>query len=205
MLMIAMSPRMTKFLLMTHISFSVGWMGTVAAFLALAIAGSAGNDQLARACYMAMEIIAWFIIVPFSFASLVSGLIQATGTQWGLFRHWWIVVKLILTTLATALLMLHMKPISHLGEVASQQALSLGDFRNLRIQLIADAAAAVMVLLVITTISVYKPWGQIRFGIVFPRFKATTRKPLKFYLLLGFALVVIIFIVLHLKDGGMHH
>ena len=95
--------------------------------------------------------------------------------------------------------------ISYLSELASFQTVTLSDHRSLRIQLIADAAAAIIVLLAITTISVYKPRGQVRFGILLPRFKATTRKPLGFYLLPGFALAITIFILLHLMNGGMHH
>ena len=76
-----------------HITLSVGWIGTVAAFLASTIVGLVGNDQVVRACYVAMEIVTWLIIVPFCFASLPTGLIQALGTHWGLFTQWWIFVK----------------------------------------------------------------------------------------------------------------
>ena len=80
--MIIMSPRLSKLVLATHITFSVGWIGTVAAFLALSIVGLLGNDPVVRSCYIAMEVVAWFIIMPFCFASLVTGLIQALGTHW---------------------------------------------------------------------------------------------------------------------------
>jgi hypothetical protein len=95
--MFLMGPRVSKVMLTTHITFSVGWIGTVAAFLALAIAGILANEQVVRACYVAMELIARFVIVPFCIASFVSGIIQAIGTPWGLFRHYWVVVKLVLT------------------------------------------------------------------------------------------------------------
>jgi hypothetical protein len=203
--MITMSSRVSKAMLTTHITFSVGWIGTVAAFLALSIVGLVGNNQIVPACYVAMEVVAWFIIVPFCFASLLTGLIQALGTQWGLFKHWWVVVKLILTVIATLILMLHMQPISYLADVASQKILATDELRNLRIRIIADAGAAIMVLVAITTVSVYKPWGKIQFGVSLPTFKATTKKPMGKYLLIGFAIAFIIFIVLHLMQGGMRH
>ena len=192
-------------MLTAHITFSVGWMGTVTAFLALALAGVVGNAQMVRASYIAMELIAWFVIVPFCFASLVTGLIQSLGTPWGLFKHYWIVVKFFLTLIATIVLMLHMQPISYLSHVASETILSATDLRDLRIQLIADAGAALLVLLATTTISVYKPWGKIEFGLSIPRFKPTTKKPLGIFLLIGFLLVVILFIILHLVEGGLSH
>ena len=203
--MITMTPRLCKVMLTSHITFSVGWIGTVAAFLALAIAGLMGNEQVVRASYIAMEIVAWFIIVPFCIASLVTGLIQAMGTHWGLFKHYWIVVKLVLTVIATLILLLHMQPISHLGKIASQEFLSYDEFRSLRIRILADAGAAIFVLLVITTVSVYKPWGKIQFVISLPGFKATTKKPLGRYILICFLIVFVLFIILHLLQGDMHH
>ena len=203
--MITMSSRVSKAMLTTHITFSVGWMGTVAAFLALSIVGLIGNNQTVRACYIAMEVVAWFIIVPFCFASLLTGLIQALGTHWGLFKHWWILVKLILTVIATLILMLHMQPISYLSDVATQKFLASDELKSLRIRIIADAAAALLVLVAITTVSVYKPWGKIQFGISLPGFKATTKEPMGKYLLIGLAIAIIIFIMLHLMKGGMHH
>jgi hypothetical protein len=203
--MMTMNPQVSKLTLTTHITFSVGWIGTVAAFLGLAIVGLTGNDQIVRACYIAMEVVAWFIIVPFCFASLLTGLIQALGTHWGLFKHWWVLVKLILTVIATLILMLHMQPISYLAEVATQNEMNLGNLDNLRVRILADAGAAIVVLLAITTVSVYKPWGKIQLGISLPRFKSITKKPVGVYLVLGFIAVIVLFIILHLMQGGRKH
>jgi hypothetical protein len=38
----AMTPRLRKFALTAHVTSSVGWLGAVAAFLALAVAGLTG-------------------------------------------------------------------------------------------------------------------------------------------------------------------
>jgi len=82
-----MTPGLRKFALTTHVTSSVGLLGSIAAFLALAVAGlSNPNDQLARAAYPAMELIARIVIVPLAFAALLSGVIQSLGTAWGLFR-----------------------------------------------------------------------------------------------------------------------
>lgn len=97
-----MTPRLRKFALTAHITFSVGWLGAVVPYLALAIVGLTSHDaQMVRAAYLSMELIGWFVIVPLSLAALLSGLVQSLGTPWGLFRHWWIVVKFLLTTGAT--------------------------------------------------------------------------------------------------------
>lgn len=160
-----MGANLRKFALTAHVTSSVAWLGAVAAFLVLAVAGLTSEDlQLVRAAYLGMELIGWFIIVPLSFASLLTGLVQALGTTWGLFKHWWVVIKLVLTILATIVLLVHMQPIGHLADVVAAATLAGGELRGLRIQLIADAGAAVIVLLVTTTLSVYKPRGITPYG-----------------------------------------
>ena len=160
-----MTPRLRKLALTAHVAASVGWLGAVASFLALAVAGLTGQDaQRVRAAYLAMEAITWFVIVPLSLASLVTGLVSSLGTAWGLFRHYWVVAKLLLTLLATAVRLLHMPPISHVADVAAKTPLSGDDLRALRVQLVADAVAALLVLLAATALAVYKPRGLTPYG-----------------------------------------
>ena len=207
-----MNPRTSKIVLTSHITFSVGWLGAVAVFLALAITGlTSQNIQLARSAYMAMELSAWFVIVPFCAASLGTGIVQALGTKWGLFKHYWIVVKLFLTIISTILLLLHMQPISYLSGVAADTSFSNTQESDLRIQLIADAGAAILVLLAIITISVYKPWGKIKSRLhnnyeensAIDNKTIIKKKSLRFYLLMGIAILILVVIIKHLLGGGM--
>ena len=117
-----MTPRLRKFALTAHVTSSVGWLGSVGAFLALAVAGLTSQDaQMVRAAYLAMELTGWFVIVPLSFASLLTGLVQSLGTEWGLFRHYWVLTKFLITIIATFLLLLHMQPTRHVADVAARQ------------------------------------------------------------------------------------
>src|SRR5437667_10469521 len=60
-----MTPGLRKFALTAHVACSVGWLGAVAGFMALAVAGLASHDaQMAHAAYLAMELVTWFVIVP---------------------------------------------------------------------------------------------------------------------------------------------
>jgi len=155
-----------KLLLTSHIAASVGWLGAVAAFLALAIAGLVSrDDQTATAAYIAMELTGWLVIVPLGLAALLTGLVQALGTKWGLLRHYWVLVKFLLTVGADFLLILHMQATSRLAGAAKAFAWSGGDFRSLRIRIVADAGAALAVLLIVTVLSVYKPWGLTGYGL----------------------------------------
>ena len=160
-----MTPDIRKFALTAHVTSSVGWLGAVAGFLALAIAGLTNqNPQIVRASYLAMELIGWCVIVPFSLASLLTGLVQGMGTTWGLFRHYWVLAKLLITVFATVLLLVHMQPVGRIAGVAAERTLFSGDLHGLRLQVIFDAAAAVVVLLIATALSVFKPWGMTAFG-----------------------------------------
>ena len=160
-----MTPRLRKFALTAHVTSSVGWLGAVAGFLALAVTGLTRQDaHMVRAAYLAMELIGWFVIVPLSLASLLTGLVQSLGTTWGLFRHYWVLIKLLITVLATILLLVHMQPVGHLARVVAATTLASGGLAGLRVQLVADAGAALVALLVATTLSVYKPRGMTPYG-----------------------------------------
>ena len=160
-----LSPFLRKLALTMHVTVSVGWLGAVAAFLALAIAGlTSENAQMVRSAYFTMELTGWFVIVPLSLASLVTGIVQALGTTWGLFRHYWVLIKLLLTVFATIVLLVHMQPVGRVADMAAERALAASDLGGLRIQLVADAGAALIVLLVTTTLSVFKPRGITPYG-----------------------------------------
>ena len=208
-----MTAGLRKFALTTHITSSVGWLGSVAGFLALAIAGvSSQHAQTVRAAYLAMHLTTWFVIVPLSLASLLTGLVQSLGTTWGLFRHYWVVTKLLLTVLATLILLLHTQSIHHVAAVAAETTLSSTDLRQLRIQLVGDAAAALFVLLVTTTLSVYKPWGMTPYGLRKQSAEPTAwrpavnrrRAPIGRYVVLGIIAFVLLIVLLHLAGLGMH-
>lgn len=203
-----MTPALSKFTLTTHVTSSVGWFGSVAGFLALSIAGfTSSNDQIVRASYLAMELTAWFVIIPLSLASPVTGIVQALGTSWGLFRYYWVFIKFLITIPATILLLLHLQPIGHLAQVVSETTLASGELAGTRIQLIANAAAAALVLLIATALSVYKPFGVTAYGQrkrqIQNTTSQTTRNRWAYFLGIIAILLVIAFIVIHLAGGGL--
>jgi hypothetical protein len=156
-----MPARFQRFALLTHITFSVGWFGAVVPYLALAIAGLASHDvTVVRAVWLSMELIGWYVIVPFSLAALLSGLIQSLGTQWGLFRRWWILGKLLLTLFAVSVLLRHMEDVSRVASVVKETTLSQAAFRPELIH----AAGGLLVLFAAMTLSLFKPWGLTPYG-----------------------------------------
>lgn len=162
-----MTPRLRKLALTAHITFSVGWFGAVATFLALAIAGLTDRDaQLVRGAYAAMELTARFVIVPLAIASLLSGIVQSLGTPWGVFRHYWVLAKLLLTIFATVVLLAKMPLIGYAARRALEaRSSSSADLHMVGIQLAVHAAGGLLVLLLITALSVFKPWGLTSYGL----------------------------------------
>lgn len=160
-----MTPSLRKFALTAHVTSSVGLLGSIAAFLALSIAGLNSQDtQTIRAAYLAMDLIARFIIVPLAFASLLTGLIQSLGTPWGLFRHYWVLAKLLLTAFATTILLIKLKMIGHAAQLAAEAILPRADLSTVGMELRFHAAAGLLVLLVPAVLSVYKPQGLTPYG-----------------------------------------
>ena len=174
----AMKPRLRKFGVTAHITFSVGWLGADAAFLVLAIVGLTSQDvQMMRAAYLAMDLIGWFVIVPFSFAALATGLVLALGTPWGLFRHYWIMAKALLTIAAIIVLLVHTNAMTEAANRVSSVAAGTlsgarahlhasgagGHLGDLQMQLVVASGAGLLVLLTTTALGVYKPWGRTRY------------------------------------------
>ena len=158
-----MSRGLRKFVLTAHITFAVSWLGTVAGFLAFAIAGLTQDAQIVRSASLAMDLITRFVILPLSFAPLITGPILSLGTPWGLFRHYWIIVKLIITVLSTLILLIHLQPLSYLSRAAFEGTMSNAD-RGLQVQMVVASAAALIALLVANFLAVYKPRGMTPYG-----------------------------------------
>lgn len=161
-----MTPGIRKFALTAHVSSSVSLLGAIAAFLVLAISGLNNPDaQAIRAAYIGMDLLAKFIIVPLAFMSLATGLIQSLGTPWGLFRHYWIVAKLLLTAFATTILLIKLKLIRYAAGLASAAILPRAELRTVGMELVIHAVSGLLVLLIPTALSIYKPRGLTPFGL----------------------------------------
>lgn len=158
-----MSPGLRKIALTAHVVSSVGWVGAVAGFLALAVAGiSSPHAPSVRGVYLAMDLTTRYVIVPLALASLATGVISSLGTPWGLLRHYWVVIKLIVTVFSTIILMIHMRPIEALATAATRGNLD-STLRSPQEMMVSASAIAGVALIVLTALSVYKPRGVIAY------------------------------------------
>ena len=205
----AMTPRLRKFALTAHVTSSLGWLGTVASFQALAIAAVTSREpETVRGFYLAMELIGWYVIVPFCLASLVTGLVVSLGTPWGLFRHYWVLVKFLITVISALILFGFTQTLGSLGDLTADATLSMYELRNLNQSPALHSGGGLLALLVTIILEVYKPWGMTPYGrrkrhpAVLRDYRPATSKPWRLKVLLGVIGLVLLFLVFHLINGG---
>ena len=151
-----------RFLLTAHIVLSVGWIGAIASFLGLSLVGLTSDDaELVRSVYRASEPLTELVVVPLAVASLATGLIQSLATQWGLIRHYWVIVKLAITVLAVLVLLLYTQTVDQVAGTAAAGA----DLATMRSpSYVLHSGVAIVLLLLASVLAVYKPRGVTRYG-----------------------------------------
>lgn len=161
-----MTPYTRKFVLTAHVVASVGLLGSIASFLVLSIAGIVTeNIDVVRSVYPAMQLIAQFVIVPLAVFSVLTGVVQSLGTPWGLFQHYWVFIKLLITVFATVILLIKMPLVAFAAHLAPGAILHDASLHAAGVQLTVHAAAGLLVLLVPMVLSTYKPKGLTKYGI----------------------------------------
>jgi len=220
-----MNQGLRKFSLTTHITLAVGWIGGALAYLILVAAAMTSEDLLTlRAAWIGIEMIGWYLIVPLAVTSLLTGLVMSVGTPWGLLRHYWVLISLVLTTVATAVLLQHMPTVSAFARVAAEPAIAdVGALRaGLRGELL-HAGLGLLVLFMIEALNVYKPLGMTAYGRrrvpqgtmatrsaadvgARPAWASTSRTP-RWVQVVGFHAIglALLFVIMHLITGGVTH
>ena len=158
-----LKPLVRRFGLFAHIVTSVGWLGAVIVFAALSVAGLTAEDpQLVRASYRLMDMCARNTLVPLAFASLLTGIAQSLLTHWGLFQHYWVVMKLVATAGATTILLVYLETFRTIAAMAADPATAIDAVRNPSPLL--HAALALLVLGFATALAIFKPRGLTALG-----------------------------------------
>lgn len=156
-----MGPRLRKAMLTVHVGVSVGWLGAVAAYIALNVPALTSQDEhVVRSAYLMMEPVASYAIVPLAVASSLTGILQALGTPWGLFQHYWVLISLAMTLFATTILLLHMPTIQEMADLARSRS------ENIQ-QLSGDlfhSIGGLVILLIPLVLNIYKPRGLTKYG-----------------------------------------
>ncbi|GEB55581.1 hypothetical protein [Streptomyces gardneri] len=152
-------PRRRKAILTLHVTVAVGWVGIEIAQLLLGLVGLFTDDEaVVRATHVVMEILGIELIAGIAWMTLLTGLLLSAATQWGLLKHYWIVVKLVLTVV------LMLDGHFFLQHWLREQAETGGASESLGLRLVVSMSVALVLLVAATALSVYKPWGKTRRG-----------------------------------------
>lgn len=154
-----MSQPWRKFVLTLHVGTSVGWLGAALAMLILTITAMVTTEpEIRHAAYTFMHINDLAMMIPLGYSAFITGILLALGTNWGLFKYYWIVVKLVLTTLILIFA-------GVFTQVWVREAITVttdgGSADALGIYLLVNAISFSVVFWTTTTLSTYKPWGKI--------------------------------------------
>ena len=156
----AASPRLRKALLAVHVGTSVGWLGAAAAYIVLNVPALAADEQSVRAAYLMMEALLLYAITPMAVLAFISGMVQGLVTPWGLFRHYWVLISLIATAFALAVLLLHIPAVSEMADTARDSEADVSELNGDLVHAIGGA----LVLMLPLVLNVFKPRGLTRYG-----------------------------------------
>ena len=155
------SPRLRKSLLTIHVGTSVGWLGAVVAYIVLNVPALASDDdQSVRAAYLMMEALLLYAITPLAVVAFLSGLVQGVVTPWGLLRHYWVLISLIATASALAVLLLHIPAVREMAAIAADSDAAVSDLNGD----LVHAVGGLLVLLLPLVLNVFKPRGLTPYG-----------------------------------------
>ncbi|MBG6063836.1 hypothetical protein [Micromonospora ureilytica] len=146
-------PSTRKALLTLHLVTSLGWLGTDLVLLTLGIAVQRGADP--GVVYPVTALVGTVLFAPLSVLVWLIGVASSLLTPWGLLRHRWVLVKLVLTTVMVGLVLFLLVPnLRHAGAVGA--ALPTRD----RADLVIAPAVSTSLMIIATVLSTYKPWGR---------------------------------------------
>ena len=150
-------------LLALHVLCGVGWMGLDLGLVVLLAAG-AGSDSgpTAAAAYTAARLVIPVVVPALALGMLVTGVLLGWGTPWGLLRWTWVLVKLVIGLVLTALVLLLLVPNAlgipaDLTGTADEVRAAVGSGGS---DLLPPPIVSFVALAVSLVLSIWKPWGR---------------------------------------------
>lgn len=159
-------------LLVMHVLASGAWIGIDVIVAVLVGTGWFASDTGLRS--LAYRALANFVVWPMLASGvlcLLTGLLLGLGTKWGLLRHWWVAVKLVLNVALCTLILAVLQPGMADLDAYGQDLLAGTAADDGMARLFFPPAVSLTCLALATTLAIVKPWGRIRTG------QGPTRQP----------------------------
>ncbi len=152
-------------LLVLHYVTSVGWLGGGFAQLTLnLIALATGDQQLRHAAHEIAHLFDVSMLTVLSLGAATTGVLLSVRGKWGLLGYWWIVVKSVVTVLLIVGIPVFVGPRIHRAVLATMDGTGDSGYRQVRDELLVSSMVIVATLLLVTVVSVIKPWGRTPIG-----------------------------------------
>ncbi|AEI40372.1 hypothetical protein [Paenibacillus mucilaginosus] len=161
-----LSMKAKQAIITVHVLSVVCWLGGAAVMLLLGlhVLRAESGDQL-HYTLENMHLVDVVMIRYTALVALLTGLVLSIWTHWGLFKYYWIVIKLILTVGLIVFGIQYMGSwLSQLmrdGDLLRDLALGAPGFRQTGYSLMGGAIANIAALVFMTAISYFKPFGKI--------------------------------------------
>lgn len=155
-----LSRRWRRTTLVVHVVSAGAWIGIDVMVAVLVLSGRFGTTETRSLAYRALGTFVVWPMLTAGLGCLLTGLVLGLGTKWGLFRYWWVLVKLVLNVALCVLILVLLEP--GMDEVVAWgEALPDGGPQPRFVTtLFFPPAVSLTALAFATTLAVVKPWGR---------------------------------------------
>lgn len=156
-----------QWLVAIHVIAVASWIGGTLGMLLLGLYLRSGEngEQLAYTL-SSMEVIDENLLKYPALLTLLTGILLSVWTQWGLVKHYWVTIKLILTVVTIMMGILFLDNwTASLADMISETgfaALRNETFQSTWLSIIIMASFNVVCLLLMVFITYFKPFGKIK-------------------------------------------
>ncbi|MDD2645129.1 MAG: hypothetical protein GX921_11110 [Bacteroidales bacterium] len=152
-----------KVLKSCHLLLVMVWVVGVIAMAILYLLKPESSDEL----YMTLKIILfidWVLVIPGALLTIIVGIIYGIFTNWGFFKHRWILVKWVVSVVVILVGTFYYSPLLEEAlEIADRtRDIALHDplvISNMT-QAFISASLQGLALMILVVISVFKPWKK---------------------------------------------
>ncbi|MFD0590951.1 hypothetical protein ACFQZE_23430 [Paenibacillus sp. GCM10027627] len=161
-----LSQKKKSLLVAIHVIAASAWIGGTLGMLILALHLQFGthNEQLTYTIF-SMEIIDESLLKYPALVTLLTGVLLSVWTQWGLFKHYWVAIKLVLTvaTILIGIFFLNKWTASLADFIhhAGYFALENESFQQKWLSIVVTSSFNVFCLFFMVFITYLKPFGKI--------------------------------------------
>lgn len=158
-----LSRNLRRTTLLLHVLCGVGWMGLDLGLMVLVVSGATtGDGAVAAAAYTTAHLVIPLVVPALATGMLLTGIVLGLGTRYGLTQWAWVLTKLAIGVLLTALVFVLLLPGAlgipdGLAGTADQVRAAVGDGAR---DLVFPPFVSFALLAVALVLSIWKPWGR---------------------------------------------